>query len=225
MVDEKFLEKLKDYLNEKYKDKPGFKPFEIDMRPVTKKYKWEIFTYWGYGVGVHEFVDDEKIEVCSHAVHDWEEGVEIWLWDFAYYPALKKAKTEEEKEEILKNMRREKEEILKVLADRGRWRKYLGKQRYRGFILPLFWGEEVARRVRGKYGINVEFKMGPGYATYFSSIFNPKGMVEEQIFEEIVRRADVIHVAYLMCNGVPPYHKEEQKFYKGFEAKVKAKKE
>ncbi|MBO3754030.1 MAG: hypothetical protein FGF53_04025 [Candidatus Brockarchaeota archaeon] len=45
-------------------------------------------------------------------------------------------------------MHKERDEILNDLVN-GKWEKYL-RRPYGGFILPLYWGKEVARRIKEK---------------------------------------------------------------------------
>ncbi len=92
MVSEKLLERLRDYLNEKYRNETKFKPFFIEIRPsYLPDRKWEINTDWSSGVGVYESLDG-KIVVHSHRVGDYEDAVEIISLEYVYGPKLKKAK-------------------------------------------------------------------------------------------------------------------------------------
>ncbi|MEM3079502.1 MAG: hypothetical protein QXF21_04210 [Thermoproteota archaeon] len=219
MVDEKFLEKLRDYFNEKYKAERGTEQFKIDLKPLNKDEKWRIFANWWGGVGVHELVDG-RIEVYSNRVRDWEDVVEILLNMDVYGSRLKKAKSEEERKRIWEKIWKEKEEILNDLANE-KWEKYLEekylRRPYGNFILPLYWGKEVARRISEKYVVDVEYEL-TGHRTFFTSVFNPKDMSEEQVFNEIVRRADAVHAAHLMCEFDS---EEKERFYKEFIEKVR----
>ncbi|MCX8183783.1 MAG: hypothetical protein N3F08_05130 [Crenarchaeota archaeon] len=214
MVDEKFLEKLRDYFNKKYKAE-----FKIDTKPIFKDEKWHIITNSGYGVGVHELVDG-RIEVYSNRVGDFEDVVQILLDTDVYGSRLKKAKSEEERKRIWAKIRKEKEEILNDLAN-GKWGKYLEekflRRPYSGFVLRLYWGEEVARRISEKYKIDVKYEL-TGHRTFFTSVFNPEGMSEEQVFNEIARRADAVHAAHLTYEFDS---KGKERFCKEFVEKVR----
>ncbi|MCX8182870.1 MAG: hypothetical protein N3F08_00400 [Crenarchaeota archaeon] len=65
--------------------------------------------------------------------------------------------------------------------------------------------------------MDVKFEMS-GYRTFFTSVFNPKGMSEEQVFNEIARRADAVHAAHLMYDFDS---KEKERFYEEFETKIR----
>lgn len=117
MVDEKFLEKLRDYFKEKYK---------AGLKWILSRYLrmgWHIITNWRDGIGVHELVDG-RIEVYSNRVGDWEDIIETVLDMGVYRSELKKAKSEEERKRIWEKIRKEREEILNDLVS-GKWEKYL----------------------------------------------------------------------------------------------------
>ncbi|MGQ9597661.1 MAG: hypothetical protein ACUVQY_10935 [Thermoproteota archaeon] len=214
MVSQAFLERLKNYLNEKYKNDPGFEPFEIFC--PDKMRNWMINTYGLSSFGVLEFPNG-KVEVFSHAIEVWKDVIFDILTKRVYRYRLKKAKTEKEIEKmIFGEISKKEDEILENLANR-RWEKYLDKKyvkKYGYFIIELFWEEEVARRISEKYGVEVRLEVSE--RSNFVSIFDSKEMTEEQIFNEIVKRAEVIHVAYkLVINYV-----EKRKFYEEFKANL-----
>ncbi|MBO3799878.1 MAG: hypothetical protein FGF52_02325 [Candidatus Brockarchaeota archaeon] len=121
MRSQSFLEKLRDRLNERYKRKFLFEPFEI--REPHMNEKWDIDTRWRYGFGVGESADG-RIYIDSHPVTNWE----IWINEFVltpiYLPEIKKAKSEEDKKKLWKMFRKKKEEILEDIVNRE-WKKYL----------------------------------------------------------------------------------------------------
>lgn len=215
------LEKLRNYFNEKYKNDAGFKPFKIDMQPIDAK--WRIRTYGSSNFGV-EGLDDGKIRAFSHAIGVWDDAIYHTLMNRVYRYRLKKAKTKEEDEKIFKMLHEEKNKILEDIVNR-KWEKYLDERcvkKYGYFITELFWEEEVARRISKKYNVEIKLDMDLGYNSGFSSVLDPTSMTEEQIFNEIVKRADAIYVAYMLGIGrTKRDYEEKRKFYEEFQAKLK----
>jgi len=221
MVSRELLERIKDYLSEMFKDKitrPDL-AYEIVDRPVPylRGVEWHVNTDLDEGIGVHG-LSDGRIEVSSHALGEhYGEALEIVTADL-YRRRLEKAKSEEEKERIRKEREREIEEVLDDLINK-RWEKYLKDERLRrryGTFIDLYWGEEVARRIREKYGMDIEFIVGPVGRTGYTSVFDPEGMSEDQIFEEIVKRVKMVYDAY---NSWYDWRKERKKFEEEFKEK------
>lgn len=201
MVSRELLERIGAFLNEMFKDKitrPDL-AYEIVDRPVPylRGVEWHVNTDLDEGVGVYG-LSDGRIRVSSHALGEhYREGLEIITADL-YRRRLEKAKSEEEKERIRKEREREIEEVMDDLVNK-RWEKYLKDERLRrryGTFIGLYWGEEVARRIREKYGMDIEFIVGLAGRTGYISTFDPKGMSEDQIFEEIVKRVKMVYDAY-----------------------------
>ncbi len=83
--------------------------------------------------------------------------------------------------------------------------------------MNLYWNREVARRINEEYGTDVIFELSGGRG-FFTSTFDPSGMTEDQIFDEIVKRADICRKAYTYALTS---RKEEGAFYKEFREKIK----
>ncbi|MBO3799354.1 MAG: hypothetical protein QXI42_04255 [Thermoproteota archaeon] len=232
MVSRELLERIRDYLNEMFKDNikimnemfkdnikrwPGLYLYYIEERGFGN-IKWYVRTNLMDGVGVMGLVDG-RIEVDSHVLgENYEEALEIITADL-YRRRLERARSEEEKKKIQEERRKEIREVLDDLIDK-RWDKYIKDKRLRRrygsmTFKGLYWGEEVARRIREKYGMDIEFRVGPRGKTGYFSIFDPSGMSEEQIFEEIVKRIRMIYDAYESNHN----RGEKVKFEKEFEAK------
>ncbi|MEM3711990.1 MAG: hypothetical protein QXR97_00385 [Thermoproteota archaeon] len=217
MVSRELLERIGAFLNEMFKDKitrPDL-AYEIVDRPVPylRGVEWHVNTDLDEGIGVHG-LSDGRIEVSSHALGEhYGEALEIITADL-YRRRLEKAKSEEEKERIRKEREREIEEVLDDLINK-RWEKYLKDERLRrryGTFIDLYWGEEVARRIREKYGMDIEFIVGPVGRTCYTSVFDPKGMSEDQIFEEIVKRVKMVYDAYNLNHNWGERKKFEEEF-------------
>ncbi|MBO3755066.1 MAG: hypothetical protein FGF53_09385, partial [Candidatus Brockarchaeota archaeon] len=128
---------------------------------------------------------------------------------------LKRAKTEEEKQKIIDEVHRKRDEILEDLR-RGEWEKHLINRYYGGVIRTLYWDEDVAKRIGKKHGVNIALKMWED-RSYFVSSFDPSNMTEDQIFDEIVKRADICREAYTYALTS---RKEKKAFYKELRKKI-----
>lgn len=221
MVSRELLERVRDYLNEMFKDeiKSELDSYHISGRAsYLKDVEWSVWTNLMDGVGVMGLVDG-RIQVHSHVLgENYEEALEIITSDL-YRRRLERARSEEEKKKIEEERYKEIKEVLDDLVNK-RWDKYIKDKRLRRrygdtTFESLYWGEEVARRIREKYGMNIEFRVGPRGKTGYFSIFDPSGMSEEQIFEEIVKRIKMIYDAYESNHN----RREKVKFEKEFEAK------
>lgn len=220
-VSQSFPEKLKDILNEKYKNTRWFEPFELDTNPVFKDEKWCINTPMYGGFGVIGFTDG-RIRVSTHVVDDWDDGIYNMLWPL-YEPKIK-GKSKEEKEKIWAIYDKEREEILNDVINR-RWEKYLkGKylrKPYYGFIVGAFWADEVARRVSEKFSVEVIYYTNPGYDSFFISFFDSKDMTEEQIINEVLKRTDAVSTAFKLYESRKQHDEEYKKFKKELLAKAR----
>ncbi|MBO3799877.1 MAG: hypothetical protein FGF52_02320 [Candidatus Brockarchaeota archaeon] len=74
----------------------------------------------------------------------------------------------------------------------------------------------MAKRTREKHGVDIIFEMC-GDRPFFTSTFDPSGMTEDQIFNEIVKRADACREAYVYEYSS---RQEEKAFYKELRKKI-----
>ncbi|MEM2287294.1 MAG: hypothetical protein QXS51_05915, partial [Thermoproteota archaeon] len=60
--------------------------------------------------------------------------------------------------------------------------------------------------------MDIEFIVGPVGRTCYISVFDPKGMSEDQIFEEIVKRVKMVYDAYNLNHNWGERKKFEEEF-------------
>jgi len=77
----------------------------------------------------------------------------------------------------------------------------------------MMWGDEVAKIVGGRLGVKIEFKGSRKSA--FESVFDSKGMSDEQILREVAKRHEALREATLR------YHVQDSTS-RGFKKKVLA---
>lgn len=155
-----------------------------------------------------------SIHSLFYSVHGHEDGtveVESGLTNIQEYitrathllykKKFKEAEKNGDKEgwnKLLKEWREKCDEIQRDLAERRNIDKYMTDERLKNLVLHVKYADEVARRVSEKYGTEVIHYIYPPPEEYdlFRSIFNAKGMSEDQIFEEVKKRIDAVKEAY-----------------------------
>jgi len=193
------VEKLKVLLAEKFKLKP--ERIEVDRYPPPTV-KWEMIARPPphiFGVFITAY-ENGKIKIDTGPRWTRSE-IREYLSRKKYGRMYEKAKTEEEKERILQ---KEYKEIRKILEDfkQRRFEKYL--KMTSAFRFPRLglgwslsycakvhmWGDEVAKRVSEKHGIEVRFEIDD--ESGFLTTFDSTGMSDEQLIDEIMKRVDAI---------------------------------
>ncbi|MEM2002548.1 MAG: hypothetical protein QXU11_00665 [Thermoproteota archaeon] len=152
-----FPERVRDKLNEIFKDEPSFKPFEVESNPNAgpdKGNKWEVIAYewlW-FNCRVVKEKEDGTVWIWSDSLGVIDDGLRDLVHDI-YEQRIERVKTEEEK-----LRKKEEEEFEKALDDivHKRWDKYLRKRAYQGTIIYKFWAEEIAKKMSEQCRFKVE---------------------------------------------------------------------
>ncbi|MGB9717196.1 MAG: hypothetical protein ACPL4E_01980 [Thermoproteota archaeon] len=222
-MSQSFPERLKNYLNERYKNERYFEPYEIETNPNLlpstiegKHTKWSVETEWPESCSCIKEDVDGKVWIVSYPlcwIDDWLSEI---LWKI-YGPRIKGAEGEE-KRRLFARMHEKEDEIFNDLLNRKNWDKYLKKRLYRDLVIDLMWSDEVAKRISEKFGIEIILVISHmNYKTYLNSSFDSKGLNEEQKFEEIKKRVEAILAARKLYGD----SKERKKFWKELLAKAK----
>ncbi|MBO3754184.1 MAG: hypothetical protein FGF53_04815 [Candidatus Brockarchaeota archaeon] len=107
----------------------------------------------------------------------------------------RREKNKEEEKMLIKEWIEKGEEIWRDLVE-GRSFKCIKDKRLKRLALHVKYAKEVARKVSRKYGVEVTYYRKPyDDFDYFCSVFNARGMSEDQIFEEIKKRVEAINEA------------------------------
>jgi len=187
------VERLRALLAEK------FKSGGIELLGYSSPRKWMIAVRLSFDVFITAY-ENGKIEVDAGPEPTRSE-IREYLSRKKYGRMYEKAKTEEEKERILQ---KEHEEIERILEDfkQRRFEKYL--KMTSAFRFPHLglgwslsycaknhmWGDEVARRVSSKHGIEVRFEIDT--ESGFITTFNSMSMDDEQSINEVMKRVNAI---------------------------------
>jgi len=180
------VERLRALLAEKFERRPWEK---VELLPPLPSKEWMIAVRLSdFDIFIKAYKNG-KIEVDAGPEPTEDEISEFYLWR-KYKRKYEEAKTEEEKERIVK---KECEEIGRIIEDfkQRRFEDYIKK----GGTIAYFagrhmWGDEVARRVSEKHGIEVGFEIDTesGFITTFDSI----GIDDEQLINEVMKRVNAI---------------------------------
>jgi hypothetical protein len=114
-------------------------------------------------------------------------------------------------------MRFEAQRELMDLIKKKKWDECLLKfkdKQIRKLIAEIMWGDEVAKIVSKATGVEVTFRTVGGKSA-FESVFDSKGMSDEQILREIAKRHEALREATLR------YHVQDSTS-RGFKRKVLA---
>jgi hypothetical protein len=114
-------------------------------------------------------------------------------------------------------MRFEAQRELMDLIEKKKWDECLLKfkdKQIRKLIAEIMWGDEVAKIVSKATGVEVTFRTVGGKSA-FESVFDSKGMSDEQILREIAKRHEALREATLR------YHVQDSTS-RGFKRKVLA---
>ncbi|MEM2050341.1 MAG: hypothetical protein QXP19_01325 [Thermoproteota archaeon] len=132
-----------------------------------------------------------------------------------YEKKFDKAEKNRERERLERLMKKWKEKddvIQRNLVGRRNLEKYMADRYLKNLVLHIKYADEVAKRVSEKYGVEVIhcIDLPPEEYDYFCSIFNAKGMSENQILEEVKKRIDAVKEAYILFS--PPYNPNPRGF-------------
>ncbi len=135
--------------------------------------------------------ENGKIQVDAGPERTRSEISEFYLWR-KYKQKYERAKTDEEKKMILQKEKEERNRIIEDFKQR-RFEDYIKK----GGTIAYFagchmWGDEVARRVNEKHGVEVRFEIDSesGFTTFDSTRVD-----DEQLINETMKRVDAINEA------------------------------
>jgi len=211
-------ERLRDYLNEKYKSEKWFHSYEFIERGKEDE-KWELRTDWYDGCGgIREYVDG-NVWILSGPLAYLGDGLHNVLLRL-YDSRIRSAKNEDEEKRFYDELYKEEEDILGDILHRRNLNKYLKEKEFRDLIIDVLWSEEIARRISQEFRVEVKYLIDDvKWRTYFYSAFDSKNMDENRKFEEMVKRVEAIHAA---CKTYRLYDENED--YKKFKKKVLAEK-
>jgi hypothetical protein len=212
-----FLEKLRDYLNERFK-KEGrlFKPFEIDTS--CPPYRWLIGDEGTTAVAIIIESVDGIVSVYSQRTDKAGDYIRERLVS-SYRRRFKKAeaKGKEEEENVWEAFNKEKDEICKDYINRRNIEKHL-KKNYREAFIRLLWFDEVARRASKEYEVKLEID-DIGCGSCLVSEFSGNNMSGDEKFEEIKKMIEAVIAAYKLADGAykKKYPSElEKEYYKEY---------
>ncbi|MGQ9597478.1 MAG: hypothetical protein ACUVQY_06000 [Thermoproteota archaeon] len=204
-MSQSFLERLRDYLNERLRDegpyKNYFKPFEIWIAGPSSMDKWSVGTQGVAVVGSVTESIDGTVGVGSCLTD--KAGVYIserLVKSYRHRLRKARAKGKEEEEKVWKALDKEEEEIREDYINRRNIEKHL-KKNYKNAFIRLLWFDEAARRTSKEFG--VEVKVGIDEIDCDSGLvseFNGSNMSEEEKFEEIKRRVEAVIAAYRLAH-------------------------
>lgn len=221
------LERLRDYLNKKFRDELGSAEFKIKTKDIvcfdeSKKElvrgRWEIeaevFTSCRY---ICEYENGRvRVEsLCFDAPGDAISEVLVKLYQ-------RELKMKGEGEVSAEKNRKEKE-IHDDFINRRNIEKHVRKPYGRVFT-RLLWADKIAEEVSRKFGIEVKILIDDtshDWRTFFTSSFDSSGMDEERKYEEIKRRVEAVSTARKLYDK--SFKKEYKEFHREILAKVKGK--
>ncbi|MGB9718439.1 MAG: hypothetical protein ACPL4E_08385 [Thermoproteota archaeon] len=204
-MSQSFLEKLRDYLNERLKKEERlFKPFEINIPSPFPREKWMVSSEGGTAAvaSVAESIDG--------IISAYSCGIDRAGYDIGkhlinkYRRRLRKAKAKgkEEEEKVWRALDKEEEETREDYLNRRNFEKHL-KKSYKNVFIRLLWFDEVAKRISEEYGVEVKVKIADDTdcGSCLISRFNGSSMSEEKKLEEIKKRVETIIAAYKLADG------------------------
>ncbi len=180
------VERLRVLLAEK------FEAGRVDLLGYSSPRKWMIaIRLYPFDIFITAY-ENGKIQVDAGPEPTRSEISEFYLWR-KYKRKYERAKTDEEKREIRQKEDEEEERIIEDFKQR-RFEDYVKK----GGAIAYFaekhmWGDEIARRVSEKHGIEVRFEID--YESGFFTTFDSTGMSDEQLIDEVMKRVNAINEA------------------------------
>jgi len=181
-------EKLRVLLAEK------IKPERIELPPPHPPEKWMIIArLYLYDIFITAYENGE-VQIDTGPERTRSEISEYFWGKYKYKE--KEAKTEEERERIKQRRKEEENQALEDFKQR-RFEKYLkSKDSISYFAAKHMWGDEIARRLSKRYGFEVKFVIDSESGFFIT--FDSKGMDDEQLINEIMKRVDAIAKARKM---------------------------
>jgi hypothetical protein len=204
-MSKEFLEKLRNYLNERFGCGTEYKQFEMETQPINRK--WEIYNQ---GLVSCRFIyeyEDGRVQVeslCFDSPGDEVDEVLVRL----HQRELKV----KEKSKIFAKIDEIRKEILEDLKNRRNIERHV-KKPYGHVFTRLLWADKIADEASRKFGVEVKVLIDDTshhWRTYFISTFDSKNMDEDGKFEEIKKRVEAVSAARKL------YDKSFKKEYKEF---------
>ena len=191
------VERLRVLLAEK------FEAGRVDLLGYSSPRKWMIaIRLYPFDIFITAY-ENGKIQVDAGPERTSSE-----IWEYLsikkYDRMYEEARTQEEKEKIYREKLEEERRIIEDFKQR-RFEKYL--KMTSAFRIPglrigwsladcaksHMWGDEVARRVSEKHGIEVRFEID--YESGFFTTFDSTGMDDEKLIDEVMKRVNAINEA------------------------------
>jgi hypothetical protein len=153
-----------------------------------------------------------------HIMNDAHRPKDVLFWMNDHVVVGSRRPTSEEGK---KRMWEKREEIVgEVLEciEKKKWdeRFKFKSKKIRKLIAEIMWGDEVAKIVGGRLGVGIEFITISGESA-FESVFDSKGMSDEQILREVAKRYEALGAAYSWyirsLEGNRREHREFKEFY------------
>ncbi|MBO3809064.1 MAG: hypothetical protein FGF50_05655 [Candidatus Brockarchaeota archaeon] len=214
-----FLNRLKNYLDERLKDEAiwdSFKPFEIDVFSPSDWRRWWVRTESRVPVGFVMERSDGTVSVESELLDKAGDYIIECVCRSYRFKFAKARGNKEEEEKIDKAHNEEIDEARKDYLNRRNFEKHLKKSYWRAF-LRLLWFDEVARRISEEYGVEVKVEIDDvDYDSGLISEFDGRDMDEERKFEEIKRRVEAVTAAYKLAYQAYGTSKEKRKDFLEF---------
>lgn len=101
-----------------------------------------------------------------------------------------RAREEEEEDRILKDFKQRKFEEYLKMTRAFRYSGLRARVSFSDYAKKYMWADEVAKRVSGKYNVEVKFEID--VESGFSTTFDSTGMDDKQLIDEIMMRVDII---------------------------------
>ncbi|MCX8183065.1 MAG: hypothetical protein N3F08_01395 [Crenarchaeota archaeon] len=226
-MSQEFLEKLRDYLNERLKDERlgryplPFQPFEIDTYCLPTK-KWEISVSDACDSPVAYVTEEKNGTVCIYGARldkarDYISELLVKSYRFKF---AKAGDNKEEREKVWEALRREREEACKDYINRRNLEKHL-KKPYRDAFIRLLWFDEIVKEVSKKHGVELSVMIDKiSYDSTLVYEFDGSNMDEERKFEEIKKGIEALveggKIAMHAYGPFPGYSPERYKEYLEF---------
>jgi|GEM_PF-907425 hypothetical protein len=183
--EERFADKLAEYLNKKYED--FFKKKEEEYRAIPHRY----VPMRKYGVSVHKIGDkaewniDTDPDYCLPWITIFNEKLTVGLPDFWSTEHALGEKFSRNYGTFL--------DILKEIENKENWEKYKNDDMFGDEIFLYERADEVANEVNNKYGTNIVFRGGED--CWFETTFSIKDKSLEEVIKEIERNIPVLYEA------------------------------
>lgn len=212
MAELSLAEKVRDFLNEKYRP---HKPYKVGSMKLHDR-KWEVFSESVKRISIWE--DNQgKIHLVSNIAHR-PRDVLFWMNDHVVVGS-RKPKSKEDAEKMHEERSKVINEVFECIEKKKWDERFKFKSRsIRRLIAEMMWGDEIARIVGCRLGVEVAFK--GSRKSFFESVFDSAGMSEEQILREIAERYEALEEAYLRYEASLEWNRREHREFKEFYRKM-----